>query len=80
MSGVLLMDSLPALTAPRPSRPRFLLSHGRRDPVVPFSSGERAKDLLEKHGLSTIWLPFDGGHEIPPPVLANVDRFLFPSS
>jgi len=79
MSGVLLMDSVPALTAPHPSRPRFLLSHGRRDPVVPFSSGTGAKDLLEKHGFSVTWRPFDGGHEIPPPVLADVDRFLFPS-
>ena len=77
MSGVLLMDSVPALTAPHPSHPRFLLSHGRRDPVVPFSNGERAKELLEKHGFSVTWRPFDGGHEIPPPVLAEVDRFLF---
>jgi phospholipase/carboxylesterase len=78
MSGVLLTDSVPALTAPHPSQPRFLLSHGRRDPVVAFSSGERAKDLLEKNGFPVIWRPFDGGHEIPPPVLAEVDRFLFP--
>ena len=78
MSGVLLMDSVAALTAPHPSRPRFLLSHGRRDPVVPFSNGGRAKDLLEKHGFSVSWQPFDGGHEIPPPVLGAVDRFLFP--
>jgi phospholipase/carboxylesterase len=79
MSGVLLMDSVPALTTPHSSRPRFLLSHGRRDPVVPFANGERAKDLLEKHGFSVTWRPFDGGHEIPSPVLAEVDRFLFPS-
>ena len=79
MSGVLLMDSVPALTAPHPRDLRFLLSHGRRDPVVPFSSGEGAKDLLEKHGFSVTWRPFVGGHEIPPPVLADVDRFLFPS-
>ena len=80
MSGVLLVDSVSALAGPHPSKPRFLLSHGRRDPVVPFSSGSRAKDLLEKHGFSVTWRPFDGGHEIPPPVLADVDRFLFPSS
>ena len=80
MSGVLLMDSVSALTAPHPSKPRFLLSHGRRDPVVPFANGERAKDLLEKHGFPVTWRPFDGGHEIPPPVLADVDRFLFPRS
>jgi phospholipase/carboxylesterase len=78
MSGVLLMDSVPALTGPHPTRPRFLLSHGRGDPVLPFAAGTRAKDLLEKHGFSVTWRPFDGGHEIPPPVLAEVDRFLFP--
>ena len=80
MSGVLLMDSVSALTAPHPSHPRFLLSHGRRDPVVPFASGSLAKDLLEKHGFSVTWRPFDGGHEIPSPVLAEVERFLFPPS
>jgi phospholipase/carboxylesterase len=79
MSGVLLIDSVTGLTGPHPSKPRFLLSHGRRDPVVAFSGGERARDLLEKHGFSVTWRPFDGGHEIPPPVLAEVDRFLFPS-
>ena len=76
MSGVLLIDSVSALAAPRANHPRFLLSHGRRDPVVPFSNGERARELLEKHGFSVTWRPFDGGHEIPPPVLAEVDRFL----
>ena len=76
LSGVLLMDSVPALTGPHPTRARFLLSHGRQDPVVPFPSGTAAKDLLEKNGFSVTWRPFDGGHEIPSPVLAEVDRFL----
>jgi phospholipase/carboxylesterase len=78
MSGVLLTDSVSALTAPHPSKPRFLLSHGRQDPVVPFPGGTRAKDLLEKHGFPVTWRPFDGGHEIPSPLLADVARFLFP--
>jgi phospholipase/carboxylesterase len=80
MSGVLLMDSVSGLVAPRPTKPRFLLSHGRQDPVVPFASGARAKELLDKHGYPVTWRPFDGGHEIPPPVLAEVERFLFPRS
>jgi phospholipase/carboxylesterase len=80
MSGVLLADSVPSLAAARATRPRFLLSHGRQDPVVPFASGERAKELLGKHGFDVAWRPFDGGHEIPPQVLAEVDRFLFPRS
>jgi phospholipase/carboxylesterase len=78
MSGVLLMDSVPALTAPHPTKPRFLLSHGRQDPVVPFANGSRAKALLEKYGFSVTWRPFDGGHEIPSPVLSDVAQFLFP--
>ena len=77
MSAVLLVDSVPGLTAPHPTRPRFLLSHGRHDPVLPFEGGSKAKDLLEQHGFSVAWRPFNGGHEIPPPVLAEVDRFLF---
>ena len=84
MSGVLLQDSVPALTATRAAqplaspaaKPRFLLSHGRQDPIVPFPSGDRARELLEKHGFAVTWRPFDGGHEIPPPVLADVERFL----
>jgi phospholipase/carboxylesterase len=78
MSGVLLVDSVPALTAPHPTKPRFLLSHGRQDPVVPFASGTAGKDLLEKHGFPVTWRPFEGGHEIPAPLLADVDGFLFP--
>ena len=78
MSAVLLVDSVPALTAPHPTRPpRFLLSHGRHDPVLPFEGGSKARDLLEQHGFSVSWCPFNGGHEIPPPVLAEADRFLF---
>jgi phospholipase/carboxylesterase len=79
MSGVLLAESVPALVAPHPQSPRFLLSHGRQDPVVPFANGERAKELLDKHGFSVTWRPFAGGHEIPSPVLADAAGFLFPS-
>jgi phospholipase/carboxylesterase len=78
MFGAILVDSLAALTAPRATRPRFLLAHGRHDPVVPVAGGSRAKELLEKHGFPVRWRPFDGGHEIPAPLLADVERFLFP--
>jgi phospholipase/carboxylesterase len=77
MSGLLLVDSVPALTATHASRPRFLLSNGRTDQTVPFAGGARARELLEARGFSVTWRPFDGGHEIPPPLLADLDRFLF---
>jgi phospholipase/carboxylesterase len=76
MSGVLLVDSVSGLVAPHPSKPRFLLSHGRQDPVVPFTSGTSAHELLEKHGFPVTWRPFTGTHEIPPAVLAEAAQFL----
>jgi phospholipase/carboxylesterase len=83
MSGVLLQDSVPALTVPHAAqpatKPRFLLSHGRQDPIVPFPSGARARELLEQHGYAVTWRPFDGGHEIPPSLLPEVERFLAPA-
>jgi phospholipase/carboxylesterase len=77
MSGVLLMDSVPALSALPATKPRFLLTHGRQDPVVPLQGGAYAKDLLARHGFSVTWRPFDGGHAIPPAALAEASRFLF---
>jgi phospholipase/carboxylesterase len=77
MSGIVLQDSVPALAAPRASKPRFFLSHGRQDPVVPFQGGTIAKGLLEKNGFDVTWCPFDGGHGIPPQVLSDAARFLF---
>ena len=47
---------------------------------MPFAGGSRAKALLEAHGFPVTWRPFAGGHEIPEPVLAEVDRFLFPEA
>jgi phospholipase/carboxylesterase len=78
LSGVLLMDSVPALRSPPVTRPAFFLANGRQDPVVPFAGGSRAKALLEAHGFPVTWRPFAGGHEIPEPLLAEIDRFLFP--
>jgi phospholipase/carboxylesterase len=54
-----------------------LISHGRRDPLLPFAGSERAKALLERHGFSVTFHPFDGGHAIPPEVVRALDVFLF---
>lgn len=76
LSGVLLADSLPALKAPRTPRTPAFVSHGRRDEVLPFRAGDSAKSLLERHGHAVTWRPFDGGHEIPRAVLADLRKFL----
>ncbi len=77
LSGALLVDSLPALQADRPPRPAAFIAHGTGDPVVPFRSGEVARDLLSSHGLSVAFHAFDGGHTIPRAVTEALGRFLF---
>jgi phospholipase/carboxylesterase len=77
MSGVMLADSLPGLRASRTSRPPIFVSHGRRDPMLSFAGAEKAKEMLERHGYSVEWHPFDGVHEIPPTVVEALATFLF---
>lgn len=44
---------------------KVVQSHGRHDPLLPFSLAERLRDLLTGAGLAHTWVPFDGQHEIP---------------
>ena len=44
-------------------------SHGTGDPMLPFASAERLRDLMTGAGLAVEWVPFRGGHEIPPSVV-----------
>ncbi len=55
---------------------RVLQSHGREDPVLPFSLAERLRDLLREGGLDVTWVPFNGGHGIPPGVLDDLGKFV----
>ena len=53
-----------------------LLSHGRGDPLLPYSAAETLRDLLGSAGAAVDWHPFVGGHEIPRAVLAAGGTFL----
>jgi phospholipase/carboxylesterase len=52
------------------------MSHGRADPLLPFSVAERLRDTLVAHGWQVEWVPFDGGHGIPPSVTDKLSAFL----
>lgn len=41
------------------------VSHGRGDPVIPFSDGELARDRATAAGATVTFVPFDGPHAIP---------------
>lgn len=51
-------------------------SHGHADPLLPFSLAEDLREAMRAAGLEVDWLPFGGGHEIPPPVLSGASSFL----
>jgi phospholipase/carboxylesterase len=55
---------------------RVLLSHGTADPLLPFSVAGRLRDLLLDAGADVRWIPFRGGHEIPPPVLEGLSAVI----
>lgn len=55
---------------------RFFVSHGRQDPLLPFSLADALRARLGAAGARVTWMPFDGGHEIPPEVVAGIGRFL----
>src|SRR6185295_9267806 len=76
LSGVLLADSLPALKTAQPRKPLVYVSHGREDPMLAFRGGERAKEILERHGFQVTFHPFEGGHEIPPEIVDELRGFL----
>jgi len=54
----------------------MLLSHGRVDPVIPFFSGARIAAQAQEAGAELTFIPFDGAHELPLPLRAEVRAFL----
>jgi phospholipase/carboxylesterase len=54
----------------------ILIAHGRSDPTLSFAIMERFQARLKAFGMDVTWVPFEGGHEIPPLVVAQVNAFV----
>ncbi len=54
----------------------FIQSHGKDDPILGFKQAERLHGLLTKAGLNGRFIPFNGFHEIPMPVIREAALFL----
>jgi phospholipase/carboxylesterase len=52
------------------------LAHGRQDEILPFAASARLAETLRTAGLAVTWVPFDGGHDMPAPVIAALNEFL----
>ena len=51
-------------------------SHGTGDPILPFKRAELLRDMLNNHGQSIEFHPFHGAHEIPMPIIEELNSFL----
>lgn len=76
MSGTLLAASVWEPRFPTLSGVPIVMSHGKMDPLLPFSISADLRDRLIAAGAKVEWIEFMGGHEIPPPVLDGVGRLL----
>ncbi len=54
----------------------FFQSHGREDPLLPFSQAQALERLLVEGGFQGKLHAFQGGHEIPSPILREASTFL----
>jgi phospholipase/carboxylesterase len=52
-----------------------LVTHGRRDPLLPFAAAEALRDLLAGAGAEVEWAPHGGQHEIPQAALERLGGF-----
>jgi phospholipase/carboxylesterase len=53
-----------------------LQTHGHRDPLLPFADAEKLRDLLLGAGADLRFVPFPGGHELPPITLDAVSKLI----
>jgi phospholipase/carboxylesterase len=76
LSGTLVAEDEWTPLMPRRKGLPVFASHGRSDPLLPFATSERLRSALNDAGLPVRWMPFSGGHEIPPGVLGGLAAFL----
>jgi phospholipase/carboxylesterase len=76
LSGTLLAEDawLPRLSS-RVGMPVFQ-SHGSSDPILPCVTAERLRDAMIAAGLDVTYVPFEGGHGVPPRVTTALGAWL----
>ena len=76
MSGTLIAEKIWQPKMHTLSGVPIVQSHGRQDPLLPFTIADALRERLVAAGAKHEWHPFSGGHEIPPPVLQAVSAFV----
>lgn len=76
LSGTLLTEDVWRAKAKARSGLPVFQSHGRQDPILPFAAAEWLQQLFTEAGMQHEFVPFAGGHTIPPDVLRRLGTFL----
>jgi phospholipase/carboxylesterase len=76
LSGTLVAESAWQPRMARLEGVPVFQSHGRGDPLLPFTAAETLRDRLREAGAVVDWHQFVGGHEIPPVVLRELQNWL----
>jgi phospholipase/carboxylesterase len=71
-STTFIAESVWPAKMPSRSGTKVVQSHGTQDPILPFVVAETLRDRLREAGLTIDFVPFRGGHQIPP---VAVERF-----
>jgi phospholipase/carboxylesterase len=53
-----------------------LVTHGRRDPLLPFGRAEVLRDMMKQAGADVTWVAHGGAHEIPAVCLDALGTFV----
>lgn len=76
MSGTLLAESIWRPRMGALTGMTIFQSHGTKDALLAFSGAERLRDFMLAAGAEVGFMPFPGGHELPPPVLEGLGDLL----
>jgi phospholipase/carboxylesterase len=76
MSGTLIAESVWQARMASLAGVPVVLSHGRRDGLLPFSVAEVLRDQLIAAGAAVDWVPHNGAHEVLPAVLDHGKQLL----
>jgi phospholipase/carboxylesterase len=76
LSGTLICESVWKELAKEKKRVQFFQSHGTQDPILSFEMAKRVEELLRSSGWTGEFVAFEGGHEIPPPVMKRLSQYV----
>lgn len=76
LSGTLLNEKIWRSKVARRSGLTVLQSHGTSDPILPYLAAEWLRDMLTDANLKVEFVPFQGGHAIPMPVIDRMVALL----